>query len=552
MFNKLYILLISTIGSINPLFSQTVSDECLNANDLVLDANHFVSVTFNTNGLTPSANPPTCQVNPPDGWYRLNMPFDGNILITGSANTEYAVYDGCGGNELSCTRLGNHTFNLLSGDTYYVRVWRINGTSGNTMINVTATPTITNDECHTSLALAFDVNHYSGGNVLNTNGATISADPISCQSYPRDGWYSFNMPFDGNVLITGSSNTEYAIYEGCGGNQVFCNREANHAFNLSMGLTYFLRAYKVNGVDGSLTFNVQLTAFISNDECADGIQLIFDANNNSFNTLNTNGATISVGNPSCHTNPRDGWYEFNSPIQGSYQIDGGANTEFAIYDGCGGNQIACFTNGGSFDVDLNVDYWIRAWRTNGTFGAMSVDLLGTETTLPVMLSRFSGMMKGTDNILEWATQSEVNTNYFSVEKSLDLKSWKSIGMVEAIGNTFTTTKYQYVESGIHESVYYRLKIVDLDGYFEYSDIIIVERDQVNDWNIFPNPVRDLLYFSGLKETAVVKIYGYGGQCINSMKVDQEYLNLSDLKAGMYIMEIQTDNKIERKPLVKIN
>ena len=531
-------LLLTLIMVNSPMMAfQSVSDECIDAIELVLNVNNTASATFNTDLVTISPDAPSCDNGSRDGWYELTMPFNGNMLINGSANTEYAVYDGCGGTQVSCVRPGWHTFNLSNGQTYYIRAWRVNSTSGEMSFNLLVTPLISNDECSSAQALIFDGNNYSGGNVLNTNGATPSPEPISCENNPRDGWYSFTMPFNGNALMTGGANSEYAIYDGCGGSEVFCNREGSHAYDLKSGVKYYLRPYRRNGTDGNMTFNVQLTPSIVNDECTDAILLTFDVNNNSYNSLNTNGATISPGNPSCQSNPRDGWYRFISPINGSYRIDGGANTEFAIYSGCGGTQLACFRDDGSFSVENDEEYWIRSWKTNGSDGNMRIDLLGTETVLPVVLSEFKAISNESFNLLSWITQSEINTEYFVVERSVDQSTWREIGMVEAIGNSIEEQYYSFNDTGINHTAYYRLMIMDYDGYSEYSKIVKVNRETDHEWTLFPNPVSDFLHIKGTKESVNIKIYNAYGNMMHNSELNQGPLYIANWEKGLYILKI---------------
>ena len=110
--------------------------------------------------------------------------------------------------------------------------------------------------------------------------------------------------------------------------------------------------------------------------------------------------------------------------------------------------------------------------------------------LPVELTSFKGSNVDSGISLEWVTSSEENNEGFEVEFSTDARSFESIGYVNGNGTTSETQNYQFLhKTNRPGSLYYRLKQMDYDGAFEYSDIIEVMREKSNDGNviIFPNP-----------------------------------------------------------------
>ncbi len=374
---KILISLLLICLSATVSLSQISNDNCANAETLTLDVNNQASATFNTNDATASGVSPSCETNPRDGWYHFTMPFEGNLLITGSSSTEYAVYDACGGTELSCQTSGNHTFGLTNGNDYYIQAYRINGTGGNMTFTITATALITNDDCSSSQSLTLDGNNQASVN-LNTNGATISGVSPSCETNPRDGWYHFTMPFEGNLLITGTSSSEYAVYDACGGTELSCQTGGNHTFGLTNGSVYYVQAYRTNGQDGSISFTITATALITNDDCSSSQSLTLDGNNQASVNLDTNGATISGVSPSCETNPRDGWYHFTMPFDGNLLITGTSSSEYAVYDACGGTELSCQTGGNhTFGLTNGSVYYVQAYRTNGQDGSISFTINAT-------------------------------------------------------------------------------------------------------------------------------------------------------------------------------
>ena len=95
--------------------------------------------------------------------------------------------------------------------------------------------------------------------------------------------------------------------------------------------------------------------------------------------------------------------------------------------------------------------------------------------LPIELTSFTAEKAGDDVRLEWQTASEINNYGFSIEARFDSKGeWESIGFVQGAGNSNSPKYYSFVHSAIkEEAVKYRLKQIDNDGQFSYSNEIEV-------------------------------------------------------------------------------
>jgi len=112
-------------------------------------------------------------------------------------------------------------------------------------------------------------------------------------------------------------------------------------------------------------------------------------------------------------------------------------------------------------------------------------------TLPVELMYFKGTESECEAHLTWATASEVNVSHFEVQESFNGTVFSTISRMDAIGNEATITEYTFVDTQIISTNYYRLKIVDMDGSFEYSNIISIQTNcgfGVSISEVFPNPV----------------------------------------------------------------
>jgi trimeric autotransporter adhesin len=118
-------------------------------------------------------------------------------------------------------------------------------------------------------------------------------------------------------------------------------------------------------------------------------------------------------------------------------------------------------------------------------------------TLPLQLLTFTGSLKDKEAHLLWKTANEANTSHFIVERSLDGSVFTEIGKVESAGNSNSTQNYTFTdkEAGYQPSltVYYRLKMFDLNASFSYSKVITVFIEpSASIVTIYPNPVHSVL------------------------------------------------------------
>jgi trimeric autotransporter adhesin len=120
----------------------------------------------------------------------------------------------------------------------------------------------------------------------------------------------------------------------------------------------------------------------------------------------------------------------------------------------------------------------------------------TFPTLPLQLLSFKGDWKNNAAYLQWETANESNTSHFIVERSNDGNNFNDIGTVAANGNSTTQISYAYTDNDAASQpspvIYYRLKLVDINGRSTYSKIISIHLSNNLDVVLFPNPVNDKL------------------------------------------------------------
>lgn len=190
--------------------------------------------------------------------------------------------------------------------------------------------------------------------------------------------------------------------------------------------------------------------------------------------------------------------------------------------------------------------------------------------LPVEFVSFTAKAEGQDNLdarLQWATASEFNSAYFTIERSSNGNDWTAISQVEAAGNSTSYLTYSYTDlnSLAAGSVYYRLRQVDLDGAATYSRIVRVQgavSSTITRMVAYPNPVEATLTVDvEMGETSVdgknvVSLLDARGLTVRSQQValakgaNRLSLNLSDLAAGHYTLVLTSATGTQHLAIVK--
>jgi Secretion system C-terminal sorting domain len=176
-----------------------------------------------------------------------------------------------------------------------------------------------------------------------------------------------------------------------------------------------------------------------------------------------------------------------------------------------------------------------------------------QSTLPVKLLNFTGSYRNQVTSLNWETENEQNLDHFEIERSNSGSGYAVVGSKSSVGNSFNRQSYQYTDdlSSVSGNVfYYRLKIVDKDGQFKYSNVIMIRKESktINGIAINPNPVVNGMVTvrftaTGNKEVSF-KVIDMTGKVVlkqqnriydgnNSISIN----NLDRLHAGVYLLQM---------------
>ena len=172
--------------------------------------------------------------------------------------------------------------------------------------------------------------------------------------------------------------------------------------------------------------------------------------------------------------------------------------------------------------------------------------------LPVELIYFTGQVINEDlTLLTWATASEINNDYFAVEHSNNGLDVNIIGHVPGNGNSNYVQEYEFYYDGNTENPnYFRLKQVDFNGNFEYSEIIVIEGINNNLGFYFDNNTKTL-FFTGINDDLQnISIYDVSGKVVYTSNINSgNKIILSHLQSGIYIINMNNSFNSYRQKIV---
>lgn len=168
--------------------------------------------------------------------------------------------------------------------------------------------------------------------------------------------------------------------------------------------------------------------------------------------------------------------------------------------------------------------------------------------LPLNLLNFSAKKAESGNQLNWLTSNEVGVSHFEIEKSENGKSFEKIGEVKANGGPAENVEYEYIDNQNsnlithNSSLYYRLKMIDLDGKYSYSKIVFLKNDisQFTKLKLFPNPAISVLNIENMSKNTI-EIVNINGQNqaikLLSQSDSKSSIDVSALPKGIYLLKV---------------
>ncbi|HMU44872.1 MAG TPA: T9SS type A sorting domain-containing protein [Chitinophagaceae bacterium] len=213
-----------------------------------------------------------------------------------------------------------------------------------------------------------------------------------------------------------------------------------------------------------------------------------------------------------------------------------------------------------YDYNYNgTSYNSRPTRQYGSrFGCFTFPV---QTPLPVHLLSFSGALKNNIAVLQWEAENELNFSAYEIEKSETGINFSSLSVVSAKNAGFERQQYQYADNltgTAGEVFYYRLRMIDIDGKFTYSNVIMIRKGgtKVDGIVLSPNPVASngsltVRFESGLSKSVEIRVIDMSGRVVlkqynnvqegsNSVSIK----NMSGLMPGTYVLQMNDGVAVE--------
>jgi alpha-tubulin suppressor-like RCC1 family protein len=174
-------------------------------------------------------------------------------------------------------------------------------------------------------------------------------------------------------------------------------------------------------------------------------------------------------------------------------------------------------------------------------------------TLPIELTNFNCFkLNNSDAIIKWSSENEINFKQFILEYCKDGINFKPIAIINAKGSK---NNYEFIDQKVSGIAFYRLKLVDLDGRFNYSEIKKVLFTINQNYTVFPNPVNKNAYIHTSRKEKIcqVQILSVDGKiCKMFERINiEDGIDVSTLITGIYFIQITTtDNHVELLEMIK--
>lgn len=209
-------------------------------------------------------------------------------------------------------------------------------------------------------------------------------------------------------------------------------------------------------------------------------------------------------------------------------------------------------NGTTESLQFDGTTWFAAAPTMG-----AANMAG----LPISLVSFDAKPMENEKAIKlvWATSSEEDNEYFSIEHSTDGITFREVGIQMGTGNSNVVSTYNFMHDdlaiGTH---YYRLLQVDYDGVFDYSEVITATlRNNGTAISLFPNPTIDKVNIQVGKpfsKHSYFQLLNIQGQIVREHSLPQDVssfdLEMSDFPTGVYYIQLRLDNELTTHKIIK--
>lgn len=179
---------------------------------------------------------------------------------------------------------------------------------------------------------------------------------------------------------------------------------------------------------------------------------------------------------------------------------------------------------------------------NGGGTSDDVTFSGNSANIPVPVNWAYSRVETNKNInsIYWGTYSEDNTASFEIEHSIDGVNFKFLESIEAAFSSRVDQHYQFDDERVLSGKsYYRIKQIDVDGNFAYSEVLLVE-NAIESFQVYPTIFRDIVQIDGKNEGGSIRVFDLNGkEMFNGNFINR--INLQLLPEAIYVIVIEDKN-----------
>ena len=498
------------------------------------------------------------------GLFKTDGTANGTALVKDFTAPNYNFYDArtFSGSKIS--------YFIIDDSSYKSELWCTDGTEANTFVLKKG---IGYQTAFLGNTFFFEVNN----DLWKTDGTVAGTSIVKAFNPYTNDWvvYNGNLYFTVYDLYFNASNSSlYGLWKTDGtpsGTMLVSNDVASVSdLTPSNGILYFSANGELFETDGTFegtrsvkSFDSQNGSYLNNFISVNDA-LYFFVNNDLWKTQGTDSSTKFIN--SIRGN------EFTSPVKvvnvnGElfifsdtlfYQSDGTeAGTKPVQDNNLAGVSINPFQQFAFASVGDKLFFTGRNYKYGSELYAGTVN-----RALPVNLISFTGSLENNNSLLKWATASEQESKYFILERSSNAIDFLPVASIIASGNTNNRTDYSYTDPDVvslgAEKLYYKLKMVDKDGKFTYSNVIVITINYLQTkFTVVPNPVKNIItiFSSKMANNVKVSLLDISGKLLyKSMKDfsrgEEMQIDVTNFSKGAYIVSLQNKDLLVKIKVLK--
>lgn len=463
--------------------------------------------------------------------------------ISGTTDLVQELFSGTCGSLTSegCYNSNSSSYTSLTvGATYYVRIYTWSSTGSNTSLDLCITSPCGVGSTEPTCNLDYSVSTISHSPYNYNQGSNLSfADDEFADTYSSIG---FDFCFDGIIYtdLLVSSNG-YVIFPSC--------------YSTASGGTV--------APSGSSPYSISAAIPNNTDAPTNAIMLWHDIDPSVSGNIRTKleGSApnrvfvikyddVAMYSASCNAD------KFNAQLmlyETTNDIEIHVTEKIVCSTWNGGDAILGLNNyDGTVAVTNGAHNYPTDWAETNTAYRFTSNCGALCSILPVELIEFKGTTYKNYNLLEWKTATEINNAYFVLERSDGGPKFEEVAIIPGGGNANELLAYNYQHNNPEELEYYRLKQVDFDGRFEYSNIIAVKSEKEIAVNVYPNPITanlNLNFLSEKEEVITILVADILGNSFSKriiVKKGDTKITLTEfnqLNSGLYSIKIINNSNV---------